>query len=435
MKPELMPVARIELPDNWEPDGVMCVRVMIPNDQQYLAILTGWLDQLKWSKVYARDETLTGASIVSRTFQSALESQPILTGCTMSLLRQNPDNECETQYSNDNGETWTAIRIADCPLPPPPIVSNQRCIATSRVILFMRGVIADILEDLWENGLNYTETYTHAITTIQAVTGSVSEPMVTTGLYGLISLLDGLGGVSSYGYEDIDSYADVFDQVYLAVLETGEVQGSILTELLDWSLNTHENDVFYAWSQVVVGLMVAGKWNILASYGSTSCLEFGTYTWTKVFDFTDGEPLDWTVIDPAILSLLAAPTVGGWVSDEWLDGGDLVCQVNIRKSENTFHLYNCTMEYTLEWSGGSPAKTWRLGTYDNSDYLITRITDEGENNTITATAGDGLATIWAKGGLSCYHNVDSHIVEGEDDRLGIIHKLTLRGRGYNPYFE
>lgn len=108
MAKDLAPIPRFPLPDEWEPDGTRCVIVRIPDDAQYLATLTGLLDLLKWSDNFARDDTKTGAAVVCRTWQTALEIQPITWGdCEQVTLRQNPDNPCQLQQSSDGGDTWT----------------------------------------------------------------------------------------------------------------------------------------------------------------------------------------------------------------------------------------------------------------------------------------------------------------------------------------
>lgn len=108
MAKDQAPIARFPLPDDWEPEGTRCVIVNIPDDPQYLATLTGLLDLLKWSDNFARDDTKEGAATVCRTWQKALEAQPLTWGdCEQMILRQNPTNPCQLQQSQDGGDTWT----------------------------------------------------------------------------------------------------------------------------------------------------------------------------------------------------------------------------------------------------------------------------------------------------------------------------------------
>jgi len=105
-----IPVPRIELPADWTPAGVICVKVPAPDDPEFIGHLIGLIDILRYSATFERDETREGASTVARTWRSALATQPIVTiECedSMYLLRQNPDNPCQLQQSTDGGDTWT----------------------------------------------------------------------------------------------------------------------------------------------------------------------------------------------------------------------------------------------------------------------------------------------------------------------------------------
>jgi hypothetical protein len=102
-------ITEFPLPDDWEPEGTVCVTVPVPDDPQYVAMLVGLLDWLKLSRSFARDATATGAAIVSRTWQAALESQPIIIGeCDVMSYdtRVHPDFPWMQQASSDGGETW-----------------------------------------------------------------------------------------------------------------------------------------------------------------------------------------------------------------------------------------------------------------------------------------------------------------------------------------
>lgn len=105
--------SRFDLPDDWTPEGLVCVTFPCPDDPQYTSMLAGLVDMLKFSQNFQRDPTGQGAATVSRTWQSALESQPysirFIEDCGEMpyLLRQNPDNPCQLQQSQDDGETWT----------------------------------------------------------------------------------------------------------------------------------------------------------------------------------------------------------------------------------------------------------------------------------------------------------------------------------------
>lgn len=105
---DYLKIARFPLPDDWQPEGTVCVNLNIPNDPQYLETLSGLVDALMQSSSFDRDPTRTGAATVARTWKAALLSAPIEMGCDMAFqLRQNPDDPCQLQQSFDGGLTWS----------------------------------------------------------------------------------------------------------------------------------------------------------------------------------------------------------------------------------------------------------------------------------------------------------------------------------------
>lgn len=112
---DLLPIPRFPLPDNWSPEGVVCVRITIPDDQQYLGQLIGLLDGLAWSTAFERDPTKTGAATVARTWKAALESQPVLIeGCDMPDTRINPET-ClfEVNCGTNDDPDWRPVFTPD----------------------------------------------------------------------------------------------------------------------------------------------------------------------------------------------------------------------------------------------------------------------------------------------------------------------------------
>lgn len=125
---DYVPVARIELPDDWTPEGQVCMLIPVPDDPQFISMLVGHIDQLKYSASFARDGTKTGASIVARRWQEALDSQPLITvNCegeiTMFNVRQNTTDPCILEKSTDGGATW--VEWADLTLCPPNVVLSS----------------------------------------------------------------------------------------------------------------------------------------------------------------------------------------------------------------------------------------------------------------------------------------------------------------------
>lgn len=103
------------LPDNWEPEGTWCATIRIPADEQYIPILLGWLHELTMSRNHARDPSEQGAATVSRTWQNALDSVPIIISedCvsweeSMAKIRfrPKPGQPWIEQYKYDDEPLW-----------------------------------------------------------------------------------------------------------------------------------------------------------------------------------------------------------------------------------------------------------------------------------------------------------------------------------------
>lgn len=145
MSKGLLPVARFPLPENWTPEGTICATFVIPDDPEYLATITGLVDELKWSKSFARDETGTGAATVARTWQAALESQPVFTqGCDMPDFRLNESCLLEVNCGTDDEPNWQPVFTtehpdggAEAPYPPDTTEYTEdtaRCISAANVV-------------------------------------------------------------------------------------------------------------------------------------------------------------------------------------------------------------------------------------------------------------------------------------------------------------
>lgn len=144
MAASLLPVARFPLPDNWEVEDTICVTFVIPDDPQYLATITGLVDELKWSRSFARDATGTGAAIVSRTWADALESQPVFTqGCDMPEFRIGEDCSLEVNCGTEEEPDWQPVFTSEHPeggaeVPYPPDTpeyedDTARCISAANI--------------------------------------------------------------------------------------------------------------------------------------------------------------------------------------------------------------------------------------------------------------------------------------------------------------
>jgi hypothetical protein len=136
--------SRFPLPENWEVEGTTCVTFVIPDDPEYLATLTGLVDELKWSKNFERDSTGTGAATVARTWQAALESQPLLTeDCDMPVFRLNDSCQLEVNCGTTEDPDWQPVFSSEHPggvpqIPYPPGTpeyedDTARCISAANI--------------------------------------------------------------------------------------------------------------------------------------------------------------------------------------------------------------------------------------------------------------------------------------------------------------
>lgn len=144
MKRDFLPGNQFPLPENWEPEGTICATFVIPDDPEYLAAITGLVDELKWSKSFARDDTGTGAATVSRTWQRALESQPVFTqGCDMPEFRMGENCLLEVNCGSEDEPNWQPVFTSPHPgqepeIPYPPDTpeyedDTARCIAAANI--------------------------------------------------------------------------------------------------------------------------------------------------------------------------------------------------------------------------------------------------------------------------------------------------------------
>lgn len=113
---------RFELPSDHDPDDDWCIVVKIPGHADYLKALVGHLRALTFSQNFERDDSKTGAAEVSRRWEKALYSQPIIRMDCDPLMdvRQNSTAPCTLEKTFDNGETWETW--ANLQLCPPQVI-------------------------------------------------------------------------------------------------------------------------------------------------------------------------------------------------------------------------------------------------------------------------------------------------------------------------
>lgn len=277
--PDYLPIPRFPLPSDLTPDGTMCVRVTIPNDPQYLGTLVGLIDLLKWSRNFARDPSGTGAAIVSRTWQSALESQPIeVEGCVD--FRINPDT-CllEVNCSDDpDNPDWQPVKTTafdptrdtptDPPYPdPPPSGQSNECLAAANTTSYLKWGIGNFVDALLASGIFgvlIQVIYTAIITVTEVYTQSFYSRLTT-----VLGQLD---------VGTIEADYDAFDwQVLQDILVCHYQPNGSMTEL-GWE-NAHiEFEEQFDDTENQIWLLIILWWDIFGTVGATNAALWGGIT-------------------------------------------------------------------------------------------------------------------------------------------------------------
>lgn len=102
-----------------DPGSVLCFRVYIPNDPLYMAAFWSSYQFLSQWSAWKRDEDHNAkdvAAVWMPLYQQARTEFLAGEGCEVFDVRQNPDNSCRLDKSDDGGETWTEwANLQKCP--------------------------------------------------------------------------------------------------------------------------------------------------------------------------------------------------------------------------------------------------------------------------------------------------------------------------------
>lgn len=278
------------LPDDWEPEGIVCVTVPVPDDAQYIAALVGLLDLLKNSRSFARDATATGAATVSRTWQAALDSVPIKIGdCESMILRQNPDDPCQLQQSHDGGDTWTlAFDYSICstvitvPAPYPGSETGASDAAAAAVRNILEALVNMV--DCEQTRQQYIDAATAYMRTFDA---AYANPIALGQIY------DAACAMSPEELEDYQNdcaYEDHKDELEACANVEGlyDWLNCLAAQLFEW-LNDTGSDLMNALNAAAAALSGNG-WQRASEGGSGGGADFGaTCEWEWFVDFTESD--------------------------------------------------------------------------------------------------------------------------------------------------
>lgn len=415
---DYLKIARFPLPDDWEVSDTQCVIVRIPNDQQYLSQFIGLVDQLKWSRNFARDDTQTGAAIVSRTWQAALESEPVTVGCGI-ILRQNPANVCQLQQSIDGGATWTlAFDYSLCsesitvlaPYPGSPTGASDAAAAAVRNILIgLLTLTPDICA--WTRA-EYIENATAYMRLFDA---SYANP---TGLGALYDVWCGMTGAEQEEFLSECTFWDYKQDAQNCSDADGlfDWLNCLNQTIMDW-LNNANTDIMEALMRAAAALSGNG-WQTAAAGGEGGGAGFGAdCTWTQTWNAANG----WAGWD----TLGSNPDLGSLTGGQWVSvDSDVTALVIVSPPlSRDASLTRVVFTYTITGAGSPPFGQHRL-----------RIAGEGH------PLVDWVAVPWDAGSQVFDHSQGIGMRQVEFDIeaplgwLGVeLSEVTFYGNGNNPY--
>lgn len=412
-----VPIPRIELPDDWEPEGVVCALVPMPDDPQYLAMLVGLIDQLRYSALFGRDPTKTGAAIVARTWAAALKDRPILiSDCEGDMpfrLRQSPVNPCILEQSLDGGATWSlAFNYSLCGgsvvvVPPYPDSDTGASDAAAQV---MRNIFEGLLNILDCEAQSRDEYIALATTYMRTFDASYSNPAALGSVYDAYCALD--EEEKETAKEDC-TYVPHKEELQDCFASDGLIDdlNCLSDTIMDW-LNDTSDALMDALNKAAAALTGSG-WQAAAAGGAGGGAGFGyDCGWEQVFDFTIDEQ-GWEQAFGAATYVSGQ----GW-ADTYPPSPD---GVRIRSiADDEFHCIGVEIFLSPALAGENPQVGARSKLYGTT--VGTDIHANGNYYNIPGSVdieGAGVFIDPKEGGLE---NTDAMIV-----------KVIVHGTGFNPW--
>lgn len=393
--PDFFQTPRFELPEDWTPEGTACVKVTIPNDPAYFAQLIGWLDAFKFSRNFAPDSTRTGAATVSRTWQAALESQPItIQGCEMVELRINPETcllevNCSTDPENPD---WQPVVTSEYdprtdiktpvlyPDPPPEGQSNQ-CLAAANIagyVWWAGEKYADLL-----GGDNLFFELVNLITSIISMLFVLATEIIVDETLQVATYVDEEEIIADWALLDQQDFIDLLVCMYdeNGVFMPG-MYGDLLTEL---SERATVNQAWYIVRYIVI-LMGVGGLTVAGKIGGIDEAECGSCDNTLEWHFEGDDPA-YTILEGELV--YDGTSESNVIAEECFDVSGYTqwrYKLNLSLIEGTIA--------GIEWSAflHNPASDlcqYTYEVYDSGDTLIT-------SDTILTTVSEDVWTprIW-----------------------------------------
>lgn len=424
---------RFGLPENWTVEGVVCVVFTIPADQEYFGMIIGLVDALKWSKSFARDPTETGAAIVSRTWQAALESEPArLLECgevDMAKIRYRPKPGAPwvQQWKYDDEDTWyDGLIQPHWPTNIEPDIEAWENAQDEGGAIFRGWHEWIVGQFITGTGLGLTKSQI-----LDGIMGQVGQyahnPTATRNAIGqaydeYVGLPDASGYITDCPY--LDAWQELFDLIH----ENGP---GWLDRLADWMSGalTDASDALTQALNNAAGTMLGEKLSQFAhnqAGGGGGSGFGGECEWTHVVDLTDTlEPFQ-------IVGYTNAPCID--VMALWSDGVGIEAQTSVPCG---IYVFNFEVELPYPFKMDLIKFGAESGTAGSSRNVVIRLNEDAACDSDTAGfpthATDSFQTDPALS-EDCTEAVEKIRVIGYSEfSQPVITRFEVRGFGANPF--
>lgn len=421
---DYIPVGRIDLPGNWTPEGLKCVSFPCPDDPEYISMLVGLVDQLRYSRSFGRDLTRQGAATVARTWDNALKSQPVEVaecGGNMAFqLRQNETDPWLLEQSLDGGVTWSlAYDYRRTYLGGPPFSGSpdQNADAAANLIQNIYIAISIILGDSGTEA----EFIDAATQQMRKFAPTWSEPSILEGMYDDFQDLD--PGEQLY-YTTECNWLKQFDDMRTNCTPENVVDyfQCIAEYTADWIADEVLEPVKGWLHQTVQSLTGSELWAAAGFGGPGNGETFGEEecVWERVWNPVNGWGPVSLVTDVPYSGIAGTLEADGWhsVRTAYSSGTDNKLGVVVDAS-GPFHMVSMTGIF--DFNGANP----------DVRYYVTGIINGAWFN---QTANDQELTIAPGGGLDCPGQFAIVCFQSSSTTEYVLKQWSIVGSGPVPAF-
>lgn len=285
-------------PDPIDPEEFRCIQVYVPNSTLYLAAFWHAYEYFASPRAWANDpghSALEVAAVWREAFDLARASYDEGDDCDMSYeLRDDPDDPCKVQQSQDGGDTWThAFNKEDCggslmDLPPfPDAAVGAREAAAAAIENIYQGLI-NLNPECSMSRADYIAAATAYMRTFQA---DYANPGALGQVYDAYCALDDPGKAEAQGQ---CKYAEHYEDI-VPCYDAGGLMNDLncLSDALGAWLDATDDALMNALNAAAAALSGKG-WQSASNGGGGGAGGFGSggayasecSDWTHEMDFT-----------------------------------------------------------------------------------------------------------------------------------------------------